>query len=113
MLYVLYLMMPKEPVRVDLNIFIADIENEFAVSEPDLKLTLQSETPRKMAIDQDTSSFMKHFIQCPHGVYAMSQDILGLIETSTNLASIKMIDSKKIKIETSQRSSYPFSQKMT
>ena len=96
----------KDPVRVDLNIFIADIENEFAVSEPDLKLTLQSETPRKMAIDQDTSSrLLKTLYAVPHGVYAMSQDIPGLVETSTNLASIKMIDSKKIKIETSQRSS--------
>ena len=96
----------KEPVRVDLNIFIADIENEFAVSEPDLKLTLQSETPRKMAIDQDTPSrLLKTLYAVPHGVYAMSQDIPGLVETSTNLASIKMIDSKKIKIETSQRSS--------
>lgn len=96
----------KEPVRVDLNIFIADIENEFAVSEPDLKLTLQSETPRKMAIDQDTSSrLLKTLYAVPHGVYAMSQDIPGLVETSTNLASIKIIDSKKIKIETSQRSS--------
>jgi dipeptidase D len=96
----------KEPVRVDLNIFIADIENEFAVSEPDLKLTLQSETPRKTAIDQDTSSrLLKTLYAVPHGVYAMSQDIPGLVETSTNLASIKMIDSKKIKIETSQRSS--------
>ncbi|MPM44644.1 Cytosol non-specific dipeptidase [bioreactor metagenome] len=96
----------KEPVRVDLNIFIADIENEFTVSEPDLKLTLQSETPRKMAIDQDTSSrLLKTLYAVPHGVYAMSQDIPGLVETSTNLASIKMIDSKKIKIETSQRSS--------
>ena len=96
----------KEPVRVDLNIVIADIENEFAVSEPDVKLTLQSETPRKMAIDQDTSSrLLKTLYAVPHGVYAMSQDIPGLVETSTNLASIKMIDSKKIKIETSQRSS--------
>ena len=96
----------KEPVRVDLNIFIADIENEIAVSEPDLKLTLQSETPRKTAIDQDTSSrLLKTLYAVPHGVYAMSQDIPGLVETSTNLASIKMIDSKKIKIETSQRSS--------
>ena len=96
----------KEPVRVDLNIFIADIENELAVSEPDLKLTLQSETPRKMAIDQDTSSrLLKTLDAVPDGVYAMSQDIPGLVETSTNLASIKMIDNKKIKIETSQRSS--------
>ena len=41
----------------------------------------------------------------PHGVYAMSQDIPGLVETSTNLASVKMKPSHIIRIETSQRSS--------
>lgn len=29
-----------------------------------------------------------------HGVYAMSQDIEGLVETSSNLASVKMRDGK-------------------
>ena len=43
----------------------------------------------------------------PHlnGVYAMSQDIPGLVETSTNLASVKMKPGHIIRIETSQRSS--------
>lgn len=41
----------------------------------------------------------------PHGVYAMSQDIPGLVETSTNLASVKMKPNHIIRIETSQRSS--------
>ena len=41
---------------------------------------------------------------CPHGVQAMSQDIPGFVETSTNLASVKKVDDK-ITITTSQRSS--------
>jgi dipeptidase D len=41
---------------------------------------------------------------CPHGVQAMSQDIPGFVETSTNLASVK-IEDEKIIITTSQRSS--------
>jgi dipeptidase D len=41
---------------------------------------------------------------CPHGVLDMSQDIKDFVETSTNLASIKM-DDKNIIITTSQRSS--------
>ncbi len=41
---------------------------------------------------------------CPHGVLDMSQDIKDFVETSTNLASIKM-DDKNIVITTSQRSS--------
>jgi dipeptidase D len=35
----------------------------------------------------------------------MSRDIPGLVETSTNLAAVKMIDDNKIKVTTSQRSS--------
>ncbi len=96
----------KELVRVDLNLFIADLENELSVIEPDLKLVLQSETPRKVAIDQDTSArLFKTLYTMHHGVFAMSQEIPGLVETSTNLASIKMKENNIIKVETSQRSS--------
>lgn len=48
---------------------------------------------------------MKALYAAPHGVYAMSQDIPGLVETSTNLASVKMKPNHIIRIETSQRSS--------
>ena len=42
---------------------------------------------------------------CPHGVIGMSHDIEGLVETSTNLASIKMKEDNTILVGTSQRSS--------
>ena len=35
----------------------------------------------------------------------MSRDIKGLVETSTNLAAVKMIEGNRVKITTSQRSS--------
>ncbi|KAA6304403.1 Cytosol non-specific dipeptidase, partial [termite gut metagenome] len=58
------------------------------------------------AIDKDTTMrLLKTIYALPHGVYAMSQDIPELVETSTNLASIKMQESHTIRIETSQRSS--------
>ncbi|MDE6631726.1 MAG: M20/M25/M40 family metallo-hydrolase, partial [Muribaculaceae bacterium] len=41
----------------------------------------------------------------PHGVISMSRDIEGLVETSTNLAAVKMAEDNKIKVTTSQRSS--------
>ena len=40
-----------------------------------------------------------------NGVYMMSQDMPGLVETSSNLASIKMIEENQIVIGSSQRSS--------
>ena len=96
----------KHEIRTNLNIFTAEIENELAITEPDLKLVLESESPRAKAIDQDTTSkVLKALYAVPHGVYAMSQDIPGLVETSTNLASIKMKPDHIIRIETSQRSS--------
>lgn len=96
----------KHDLRADLNIFASEVENELSVTEPDLKIILESEEPRSTAIDQETSRrLIKAVYGAPHGVYAMSQDIPGLVETSTNLASIKMKPNHIIRIETSQRSS--------
>ena len=96
----------KENVRIELNIFAAEVEDEYAVTEPNMKLLLESETPREEAIDRDTTTrLLKALTAVHHGIYAMSQDIEGLVETSSNLASIKMVEGNTIRIATSQRSS--------
>lgn len=96
----------KENVRIELNIFAAEVEDEYAVTEPNMKLLLESETPCKEAIDRDTTTrLLKALTAVHHGIYAMSQDIEGLVETSSNLASIKMVEGNIIRIATSQRSS--------
>lgn len=96
----------KHNVRTDLNLFAADVENELSAVEPDVKFVLETEEPRAKAVDQDTTArLIKALYAAPHGVYAMSQDIAGLVETSTNLASVKMKPGNIIRIETSQRSS--------
>lgn len=67
---------------------------------------LESEAARPKAIDRDTAKRLLQVIYAtPHGVYAMSHDIPGLVETSNNLASVKMLPDHIIRIETSQRSS--------
>ena len=104
-------MKDKESVRVDLNIYTAEIENEFAVTEPNLKTELSSEAPCKEVIDMVTAGRLLKAVYAVHnGVYAMSQDIPGLVETSSNLASVKQAD-RKIKIVTSQRSAILSSRK--
>ena len=50
------------------------------------------------------NALLNSLYSCPHGVIAMSQSIPNFVETSTNLASIKMAD-YQIVITTSQRSS--------
>lgn len=96
----------KHALRTDLNIFAAEVEAEYAVVDPNLQFSLQSENACAKAIDQDTTKrLLQSLYAVPHGVYSMSQDIPGLVETSTNLASVKMKPGHIIRIETSQRSS--------
>ena len=96
----------KHALRTDLNIFAAEVQDEYHVTDPDMELTLESEPFHPRAIDRDTTQrLLQALYACPHGVYAMSQDIPGLVETSTNLASVKMRPGNGIRIETSQRSS--------
>ena len=101
----------KEDVRVDLNVFLAEIEDEYAVTEPNLIMELESESPRGEVMEAEA---MKRFLLAVYavhnGVYAMSQDIPGLVETSSNLASVKQKDGKII-VVTSQRSSILSSRK--
>lgn len=96
----------KERIRVELNVFASEVETEYSVTEPGMKLLLQSETPEKWAIDKDTTTrLLKALTGVHHGIYAMSQDIENLVETSSNLASVKMSEGNIIRIATSQRSS--------
>jgi dipeptidase D len=44
-------------------------------------------------------------LACPHGVMGMSHEMEGLVETSTNLASVKMKEGNRMVVGTSQRSS--------
>lgn len=96
----------KERVRVLLNLFVAEIEKELP-SEKDFHMELQSHEKMETVIDKETTlRLLNALYACPHGVIGMSRDIPGLVETSTNLASIKMNPAKKtIIVGTSQRSS--------
>ena len=101
----------KEAVRVDLNIFLAEVEEEYSATEPNLSMELESETPRAEMMEPEAMKrFLLAIYAVHNGVYAMSQDIPGLVETSSNLASIKQKEGKII-VVTSQRSSILSSRK--
>ena len=73
----------KHDLRADLNIFAAEVQAEYAVVDPTLQLVLESENACAKAIDKDTTKrLLQSLYACPHGVYAMSQDIVIRIETS-------------------------------
>ena len=96
----------KEQIRVDWNLFAADVEEEYSVTEKNMEFLLSSEDCASEAIDKDTSTKLITALQgVDNGVYAMCQDI-DLVETSSNLASIHMkSETKTIEINSSQRSS--------
>ena len=93
------------------NKYEADIKSELSVTEPDLIVKLEvTENPTHI-IDEDTQyNLLNSLYACPHGVIAWSQHIKGLVETSTNLASVKF-ENGKIIVTTSQRSSVNSSKK--
>ena len=95
-----------EAIRVMLNFFAADIENELKRVDPNVKLTMETvEKPEFCLPDLKKRQLIWSLLACPHGVESMSHEIEGLVETSTNLASIKMVSAGKIVVGTSQRSS--------
>ena len=96
----------KEPVRVDFNVFAAEVQDEFSATEPDARFTLQSTEPVKRVIDPAVAkNLLRSLHSVFNGVFAMSQDVPGLVETSSNLASIKRAGENSILVTTSQRSS--------
>jgi dipeptidase D len=85
--------------------FEAIVKTEFKSTEPGLKLTIAATDNPTYCIDSKSEKILLNSLYaCPHGVIAMSADIPGFVETSTNLASVKTKEDHFI-IGTSQRSS--------
>ena len=98
-------MKDKESIRVDWNLFSADVEEEYRVTEPHMEFLLQSESARPQAVERSVAQKLIWALQAVYnGILSMSQDI-DLVETSSNLASIKLVDGNRIVVNSSQRSS--------
>ncbi len=104
----------KEQIRVEWNRYVAQMENVFGEVEKEMRLELETtDMPKTFIPAEKACRLIMALCECPHGMIAMSSEMPGLVETSTNLASIKMKQSclegaKKegyIEINTSQRSS--------
>ena len=65
----------------------------------------QSVALPEFVIDRETQGRLQKLIAaCPHGVLEMSSRMIGMVETSTNLASVKFRENHEIVLTTSQRS---------
>ncbi|MDR1113017.1 MAG: beta-Ala-His dipeptidase, partial [Bacteroidales bacterium] len=102
------ILIPEEKIA-DFKEYIAEMaqiyKEELRVTDPNVEVMIEETAmPKKVLSEGLQTDIMNALYVCPHGVLAMSQDIPGFVETSSNLASIKIIE-EKIVITTSQRSS--------
>jgi dipeptidase D len=80
------------------------VKSEYAAVEPDLMVSVEKHSTPEKVMDEKTQKHLVNALYAlPHGVIKMSNDIPGLVETSTNLAVVET-KGKNINIVTSQRS---------
>lgn len=85
---------------------IGSAKKEFHKTDPNLSgEAVMTHTPDIIIEKQVSDNIILSLNAALHGVLAMSRDINGLVETSTNLASVKITNEGEITICTNQRSS--------
>lgn len=83
----------RESIRIDFNVFASEIGNEFHVTEPDVEFRMESTDECSTCISQVTAKrIVSAIVAVFNGVFAMSLDVPGLVETSSNLASVRTTD---------------------
>ena len=95
----------KENIRADWNVFAAEVEDEFHVTDTQMVFAMES-TDAETVIDPAVAKKFVWAVQAvDNGIYAICQDpeLNGLVETSSNIASIHTSETT-IDILSSQRS---------
>jgi len=87
---------------------IAEAESHFKTDlgsfDPGLQISVEpAQRPEKVIKAKDAQAIVDLMVTIPHGVLAMSPDIAGLVQNSTNLATMST-EGNKVEILTSQRS---------
>lgn len=80
--------------------------HEYSAREPKLDTMVSEVSAESHVMDPKTqNNLLEALVNVPNGVLAMSNTMKGLVQTSTNLASVKFHDDNTILVSTSQRSS--------
>lgn len=95
----------KEQVRADWNIFAAQVEDEFHVTEKGMEFIMESADEEKVIPKEMGINIIRALQAVDNGVYAMCQDeaVSWLVETSSNVASVQSAEHVVV-IVASQRS---------
>lgn len=95
----------KENISIDLNVFTKEVEDEFHVTEKEIKFNLESHERELVVKEPVNTKFIQALQAVDNGVMAMCQDeaLAWMVETSSNVASVATSE-KEITIVASQRS---------
>lgn len=86
--------------------FTNTLKQELKDFEPELGFQLiKSKLPETILTRESQLTLLRSLYACPHGVITWSPTLDGLVETSTNLASVKFSEPGRVFVTTSQRSS--------
>jgi dipeptidase D len=89
----------------DFDEFVSSVLSEYEKTEPSLEIYMTpTETPYQVMNYSSASNLLNALVACPHGVLEMSSRMPGMVETSTNLASVKFLPFNEVVVTTSQRS---------
>jgi dipeptidase D len=93
-------------ISKSVNEFFKTIKDEFGPLEPDIRISVRPASKSDFVMDRESQKkLLSALTACPHGVVSWSKEMDNLVETSSNLASIKFLDNNSIRIITTQRSS--------
>jgi dipeptidase D len=95
----------KENVRADWNVFAAEVEDEFHVTDTQMVWLMESTDAEPVIEQRVAKNFIWAVQAVDNGIYAICQDeaLGGMVETSSNIASIHTTENE-INILSSQRS---------
>ena len=95
----------KENAIVLLNLLYSDLQCELPEEDRYVKLSIHTVDAPSQVLDENTvCNLILALYALPHGELGWSFDMPDMVETSTNLASVKMKEGNKIVVTTSQRS---------
>ena len=95
----------KENIKADWNVFAAQVEDEFHVTDTTMVWSMESADAEPLIDEKSAQNFIRALQAVDNGIYAICQDeaLGGMVETSSNIASVHT-EEKEIKILSSQRS---------
>ena len=107
-----------------LNKILKELKHEYSTTDPDLVIEYnETQSPSKVLNSDFQSSILKSIASCQNGIFRMSPDIDGLVQTSNNLARVLIqggkyeilcltrssVDSEKMELARSIKSAFELS----